>query len=477
MSGRELEKDKKQWFSFVEGYRKRAESLGIRALMVVPYGEAMIHTWYWEGLAQISGLPETDAVGVQTNLSFPVKKFLETFAMAGGKMEKIRLWATFHPEMTDVEEFAGRCRELGNAGVTLCAGAVGVPENIELLRRLRKELPEEIYLWINAMDGLGRPYTPQEQKAFRELDPYFIRELVPVPADVSMCRDRLFVEGDGRVHICNISRVQNESWEEISFPWEKGICGRKRCSCYLAYGGREDFMNRILFGPYPLFRIPRRPKAVFLDIEGTLIPEQNRRLYSGLSQKNAHRSEQPCTISEDVMAGLEALAEDGSKLFFATTLPYEEAMKRCRGIGHLFAGGVFAGGAHLVLEQGETKRELFHYLDEAGIFALAGQKEKYHFRILTCREKEKIYKITLLRPAGKPWEIREAEELFRDSLFLRDTMRYYIEGNCLQIVAAKADKAGGVETLCRWLPVSPKDAAAAGDSEEDAGMLELCGIL
>ncbi len=35
-------------------------------------------------------------------------------------------------------------------------------------------------------------------------------------------------------------------------------------------------MNRLLFGPYPLFRIPVRPKAAFLDIDKTLIKEGER---------------------------------------------------------------------------------------------------------------------------------------------------------------------------------------------------------
>ena len=35
-------------------------------------------------------------------------------------------------------------------------------------------------------------------------------------------------------------------------------------------------MNQMIFGAYPLFRIPRKAKAVFLDIDGTLIPERNR---------------------------------------------------------------------------------------------------------------------------------------------------------------------------------------------------------
>lgn len=74
-SQRELEKDREQWQSFLKSYPQKAAALNLGALMVVPYGEAMLYPWYWEGLAQISALAQTDAVGMQTNLSFVQKHF------------------------------------------------------------------------------------------------------------------------------------------------------------------------------------------------------------------------------------------------------------------------------------------------------------------------------------------------------------------------------------------------------------------
>ena len=79
VSERELAKDRAQWFSFVKCYEERAAALGIGAMMIVPYGEALIHSWYWEGLARMSALPETDAVGAQTNLSFSAADSLENY--------------------------------------------------------------------------------------------------------------------------------------------------------------------------------------------------------------------------------------------------------------------------------------------------------------------------------------------------------------------------------------------------------------
>lgn len=493
ISQKELEKDKEQWDAFVMSLTEKGGALGVRALMVVPYGEAMIHPWYWGGLGHISALPFVDGVGAQTNLSFGVQKSVEDFEKAGGRIEKLRLWATFHPEMTKPGEFAQKCKRLKSLGVSVSAGAVGVPQNMEILRLLRRELPEDTYLWINKMDGLGRPYTQEEKEEFLRIDPYFLRELVPVPADVSQCRGRLFVEGNGRLRTCNIGPLLEEGWEDIcrkaemgndrllpglpGTEWKKGEkenfplpkCGRKRCSCYLAYGGRGNDWNRMLFGPYSLYRIPRRPKAVFLDIEGTLLFHQ--------------------TVPTEVMAGLEGLHRDRIPLFFATTLPLKDARKRCRKIWHLFSGGIFAGGAHLLMKKagadgmGEEKGkeedgewgEVFYFLEEALLGKLEALKRKYFFRILAIRKNDKIYKITLLRPYHKDWEESEPEELF-GTIWEKagQGVRYFMEGNCLQIVAKEATKANGIRTLCQWMNIEPEDTYAVGDSKEDEEMMRVC---
>ena len=140
MSARELENDRIQWFSFVQSLQEKAEKMRIGALMVVPYGEAMIHPWYWEGLARLSACAKMDAVGIQTNLSFGVREFADCFARTGGAFAKLRLWATFHPEMTSVSDFAAKCRQLQEQGIQLCAGSVGVPQNLSLLRQLKQQL-------------------------------------------------------------------------------------------------------------------------------------------------------------------------------------------------------------------------------------------------------------------------------------------------------------------------------------------------
>ncbi len=533
MGNRELEQDQTQWRRFVRYFPDMARTsfpVPARGLMVVPYGEALIHPWYWEGLGILSAFPWMEAVGAQTNLSFSSEPSLAMFRQAGGHISRLRLWATFHPEMVTAEAFASSCRILLAAGVSLCAGAVGDPGNLAEIRLLRRKLPKEIYLWINRMDGLGRDYTQAEQEALLEIDPYFARELVPVPAEPARCSHRLFVEGSGRVRLCNISQavsgraildrqadvertetgmlgMERLGTEQLGMeqprpeqlgmeqpgPEQLGmeqpgpdqldmdqpgtvrldrerLCRRKFCSCYLAYGGRDDFMNRILFGPYPLFRIPRRPRAVFLDIQGTLIPGDVK--MPSASQDKAQESSVPAMIR----AGLEALSREGIPLFFATTLPYREAMVRCPTIRHLFSGGIFSAGAYIRLEQKAGAKELVHDLDEAYMERLAPLKKHFRFRILPDRRESRLCKITLLRPGHLPWSSREVKELAGVLALSQDTaVRFFAEDCCLQIVSSRATKEQGTRTLCQWLGIAPEEAAAAGDSGEDVGMLGVTG--
>ncbi len=509
-SERELERDKREWFRFVESLTDRmggensqalaTEQGGFRALMVAPYGEALIHRWYWEGLAAVSRTERMEAVGAQTNLSFPLEKSLEYYRSAGGRLDKLRLWATFHPEMVCPEDFAQKCRQVWEAGVILSVGAVGAPEYLGSVQRLRALLPKEIYLWINKMDGLRRDYTEAETRAFLELDPYFWQELLPVPAEAEQCRERLFVESDGRMRACNIARVMEGNWygegrgckEEGSGQKrccpDKGAtdrktlphCGRKVCSCYLAYGGRADYVNQILFGPHPIFRIPRRPKAVFLDIMGTLVPVNNEPgAVPAQAFDECRQGDYTPGVSRippRVRRALETLAGEGTLLFLATTLPVKTARRICQEAGELFSGGVFAGGAHVYAEWENGKREHYYRLECGSLSQIEALKKELGFRILSYRKGEMLYKLTFVRPGKKPWQEKEQNrlEMALEPRF-RDKVRWIREEHCLQLVAREATKANGVRMICGWLGIPLSETAAAGDSPEDEEMIGFSG--
>lgn len=502
-SVQELEKDRQNFGRFCESIADRAAEFDIGAVFVVPYGEASIHRWYWEGLGRLAGLDGLDRVGLQTNLSFSVEECLAIFdlysedanreniresdketcketaektvrGISGAARRKLCIWATFHPEMTDMETFVEKCHRLADSGVNLCVGAVGAPQNIPLLVRLRERLSPDLYLWINKMDGLGRAYTEEEKRAFLELDPFFGLECGSPAADAAMCSDRCFVEADGRIRACNIGRIKEGNWyqseqEEIFRP----LCGKKRCSCYLAYGGRADFEGRQFFGAYPIFRVPKPYQAVFLDLDGTLVPEK-------------HRGR----LADSVRRKLLALREK-RPVFLATSMPAEEVRRRLGEDLELFQGAVFASGAYVWMRtkeesgkadgsgekrKGAAGREVMHPVDLKELPRLTELAAQCRAGVRVYRkrgreadaERDTAYKITLVKRHNSVWQEQERQRAAE--ILQTGTYRIFVEKNCLEIIAAHVDKGTGVREICGWLGIRPEEAIAVGNDREDRAM-------
>ncbi len=502
-SVQELEKDRQNFGRFCESIADRAAEFDIGAVFVVPYGEASIHRWYWEGLGRLAGLDSLERVGLQTNLSFSVEECLAIFdlysedanreniresdketcketaektvrGIFGAARRKLCIWATFHPEMTDMETFVDKCHRLADSGVNLCVGAVGAPQNIPLLGRLRERLSPDLYLWINKMDGLGRAYTEEEKRAFLELDPFFGLECGSPAADVAMCSDRCFVEADGRIRACNIGRIKEGNWyqseqEEIFRP----LCGKKRCSCYLAYGGRADFEGRQFFGAYPIFRVPKPYQAVFLDLDGTLVPEK-------------HRGR----LADSVRRKLLALREK-CPVFLATSMPAEEVRRRLGEDLELFQGAVFASGAYVWMRtkeevgteddsgekrKGAAGREVIHPVDLKELPRLTELAAQCRAGVRVYRirgreadaERDTAYKITLVKRHNSVWQEQERQRAAE--ILQTGTYRIFVEKNCLEIIAAHVDKGTGVREICGWLGIRPEEAITVGNDREDRAM-------
>lgn len=259
-SAKELQQDRKALFRFVESIEGPYGH--VQAVQIVPYGEALLHDYYWEALARLSVTGKMQAVGAQTNGSFPVEKKLKIYDLAGGNFSKLRLWLSFHPSMTSIEDFLKQCQALEENSILYCVGAVGIMENLPLIQQLREKLPEYIYLWINKLDTVkyGTAYKPalDEVEAFSKVDPYYPLECRHYPVKPQFCREYAFVEADGSVKSCNISQsvwgnwYQDEGEEEI----EEINCRKKECNCFLAYCRQRDDEKLRDFGPYPMFRLP-----------------------------------------------------------------------------------------------------------------------------------------------------------------------------------------------------------------------------
>lgn len=453
-----LKKDQAAFVCFTERMIQQKNS---GAIQIVPYGEALIYSYYWEGLAVLSQSPAIEAVGAQSNFSFPIEKMLAIYKEHGGELQKLRLWGTFHPEMTSVEQFVQQCQLLTEQNISYCVGAVGVPEQLENIHMLRKKLPESVYLWINKMDGMRRRYTEEEIIAFTEIDPYFKQELKHHRADITTCADNRFVEADGTMRRCNISRqslgniyqdsAENNTEDRFS------VCTKKECSCYLAYCNQKN-ETFPFFWPYPAFRIPAYPKAVFFDIDGTLVPKGER------------------CIAEETAKRLLCLA-NRCAIYLATSLPLEIAKRKLSAVWQVIHGGVFANGGRWRIENFDQESgclDVVAPMDVQWLTWVKEQQKKYGFRLYVYQKGDMIYKVTLVfRQKRKVEDLSKTEKkaMVRD-LKIPASCQILWEENCMQITRKGTGKLKGILEICQEMGYQKEEIAVYGDSQNDQKMLD-----
>src|SRR5205814_1241358 len=114
------------------------------SIFFTPWGEALVRKHYKDALVELSQLPQIARAAIQTNLSTPID-FIDD-----ADPTKLGIWATYHPEWADRRRFVDKLIMLHERGASVSAGIVGFRRFEDEARRLRRELPSEIYLWINA---------------------------------------------------------------------------------------------------------------------------------------------------------------------------------------------------------------------------------------------------------------------------------------------------------------------------------------
>ncbi|WP_190126934.1 STM4011 family radical SAM protein [Streptomyces inusitatus] len=229
------------------------------SVLFTPWGEGLTRSWYRRALVELSRLPQVRRVAIQTNLS------CRTDWLAEADRESVALWCTYHPGQTPYDRFLGKCHELHRLGVRFSVGTVGLPEHLEQARRLRAELPEHIYLWVNAADG--HRYTDAEAAEWTELDGLFPYSRDPHRSAGLPCRTGasvISVDGEGTVRRCHFVREELGNLYDGSYRAALGprACPRAVCASHSGFA---------LVEPLPLYavsaggvreRIPaRRPPA------------------------------------------------------------------------------------------------------------------------------------------------------------------------------------------------------------------------
>jgi len=201
-------------------------------VLVTPWGEALVRRWYRDGMVALSHLPQIERVAAQTNLS------CELGWLADAAPAKLALWCTFHPEWVALDAFLAQCRRLDARGVAYSVGVVGLAEHLPAALALRRALPAEIYVWINAVKA--RRYDPDELATWEAIDPLFRLNLPRWPSRGARCgagERAITVDGDGTMRRCHfipepIGNLYDARWREALAP---RACTNSDCHCHIGY--------------------------------------------------------------------------------------------------------------------------------------------------------------------------------------------------------------------------------------------------
>ncbi|MBJ6362709.1 STM4011 family radical SAM protein [Paenibacillus sp. GCM10012307] len=251
-----LARDRSQLEKFMSWVRVQGK-LGHRlSVFFNPYGEALLHRWYREAMIELSGMKHIDKITVQTNLSVKLDWTSQL------NPEKVSFWASYHPGQTEESRFVAQCMELYNRGLRFSVGSVGVRSAFEPIDSLRRALPEDVYLWINAFKDNGNRYTVEEIDLLASIDPYFRWNIPDYESLGKSCQTGsqvFYVQGSGQVKRCYqdrkvIGNLYRDGLEGLS---QERACGMGKCGCYIGYIHMPELQLDNLYGEGLLERNPQ----------------------------------------------------------------------------------------------------------------------------------------------------------------------------------------------------------------------------
>ena len=233
---------------------RHADRIGI---LFTPWGEALIHPWYQQAMAQLSHLPQVVKVAIQTNLSCHLD-WVERC-----DKQKLGLWTTYHPTEVDRDRFVNQCWELDRRGVRFSVGIVGLKEHQAEAQALRQEIPPHIYLWVNAYKRQPNYYSSSEIEYFKAIDPLFPINNQIYPSLGKSCRagdSVISVDGDGTMRRCHfipaaIGNIYAPDFERNLVP---SPCTNQTCRWHIGYIHMHELGLYEVFGSGILERIPEK---------------------------------------------------------------------------------------------------------------------------------------------------------------------------------------------------------------------------
>jgi MoaA/NifB/PqqE/SkfB family radical SAM enzyme len=248
----ELRQDELELERFVAWVGRQTHRSGV---LITPWGEALGYQYYRRAMIELSRLPHVYRVAIQTNLSAPLSDF------AGADRDALALWATFHPTQTSLGRFVAQCRELDEMRIRYSVGVVGVREHFDVIEELRRTLPTDVYLWVNAYKLEPEYYRSDEIARLLAVDPYFHWNVPDYPSFGTPCQageTSFTVDHRGDVRRCHfISGVIGNIYDS-SFPacLKPRACSAVTCACHIGYIYRPELKLDELYGVGLLERIP-----------------------------------------------------------------------------------------------------------------------------------------------------------------------------------------------------------------------------
>ncbi|CAN5515524.1 hypothetical protein BH09VER1_BH09VER1_45410 [soil metagenome] len=252
-SAAELREDARQLERFVDWVETRPENIGV---LFTPWGEALFHRAYQQAIIRLSHMRNVWKVAIQTNLSGDLNWLSSSHA------PKVGLWTTYHPSQTNRPAFLRQCKKLDQLSIPHSVGVVGFKDQLGEIRAMRRELPCETYLWINAFKREASYYSENDLRNFEEVDPLFRINSQYHPSRGEKCQagSSVFsVDGDGTMRRCHfikepIGNIYTGGLEQMLAPKP---CSNATCGCHIGYVHLEPLNLYQVFGDGLLERIPK----------------------------------------------------------------------------------------------------------------------------------------------------------------------------------------------------------------------------
>lgn len=252
-SPEELDRDRRSLARFVS-WVESLEDLDLGVLFT-PWGEALVRPWYREAMTRLSNLRHVSRVAAQTNGHW------HPGWLDQADLSRLALWLTYHPSETARSVFIERCRALQALGLRFSVGMVGTREQFDEVRRLRDELPLDVYLWVNAYKEGGAGYSADELRFLEAIDPLVrlnTKRHRSLGEPCASGHTAIAVDGDGTIRRCHfvaepIAHIDDLAWRGALRPRP---CSRPTCDCHIGYVHLERLGLGPVFGEGLLERIP-----------------------------------------------------------------------------------------------------------------------------------------------------------------------------------------------------------------------------